>query len=141
MRLVCVLRGSGWGRVPALSGAALIAIAITMLLAMCPCAFLEEGRTLLSASQIQSCSRAELSDQRKHHSNELELLRLCLREADSRRGIQKMLRIWSPRSLWGYLYKCSLQRTVVGVPPKKCQIIFYWIPVGKPSFNQRVRLV
>ena len=55
-------------------------------------------------------------------------------------SIQKMLRIWSPRSLWGYLYKCSPQRTVVGVPPKKCQIIFYWIPVGKPSFDQRVRL-
>ena len=54
--------------------------------------------------------------------------------------IQKMLRIWSPRSLWGYLYKCSLQRTLVGVPPKKCQMKFHWIPVEKQSFDQRVRL-
>ena len=46
----------------------------------------------------------------------------------------------SPRSLWGYLYKCSPQRTVVGVPTKKGQIIFHWIPVGKQSFDQRVRL-
>ena len=27
-----------------------------------------------------------------------------------------------------------------GGTPKKCQIIFYWIPVGKPSFDQQARL-
>ena len=41
----------------------------------------------------------------------------------------------SPRSLWGYLYKRSPQRTVVGVPPKKVSNNNLLDPSRKTTFR------